>query len=219
MKTPIRLMLTAGIAGFALMARAEARWTRSADGNTITDGRWTLKVANFTYNDHSGIQITGVSTPPSDSKDLDLTGGVSDGSDIISVGSWAFNQKNYSGSPTFTLPDTLVHAEDRAFYSTGVGKFVYDWSKLEFADSRAFNTGGVPKDLKLTNKRLVSIGGVDGNSVFGTGLTSLEIPYVTNVYQNAFSSCLNLTNVVFSRECVYLKTRAFYGSMNNAGHA
>ena len=219
MKSSLKLLAVAGILGAALSAQADARWTRS--GNTITDGRWTLNVSAFTYNDHSGIAITTIKTEPSDGHDLDLTGGVSDGSDIIAFNGWTFNQKSYSDKPTFKLPDTLVYVSARALYSAGTSKIEYDFSKLEFVGSRAFNTGGVPTDLKLTNKRLVSIGGESGYSTFGSGLTSVEIPSVTNIGASAFNGCLNLTNVVFSKERVYLQTGAFNGCMSggNRCHA
>ena len=80
-------------------------WMRS--GNTITDENgWVLKVAGVT----GGLSLIGdaVQTKGTPSDVLDLSGAVSDGSNILQIADLAFRSSSAGTLRSVTLPNTLV---------------------------------------------------------------------------------------------------------------
>ncbi len=157
--------------------------------------------------------IHGIKEQPADlPQELDLTRGVSDGTAIIQVKEMAFNQIQNRIS-ILRLPNTVVWFGKRALHGSTF-TLDYDFSSLEYAEAQAVTSlKPLNTDLKLTNRKLTSL---SAEAFINATLTSLEAPYVTNFGQSAFSSILGLTNVVFSKERVYLQAGAFRGSMNGA---
>ena len=185
-----------------------ANWTRSGDGQMITDGDWALSVSGSA----DALTVTGVKT--------NGVVGVIDlckpgiGGTITDIGGSAF--KGNARIVEVRLPNTVRTIGAQAFYNcTGLTDVIPFLPKsVTSIGAQTFTFCPIRNPLRISNPSFTSIPSSSGAHQFNN---TCQIPSVdfsrsglTTVEEYSFSMCASVTSVVLSASITSIGNYAFY---------